>query len=160
MQLKSGFGLIGDNYSTALPGYTPMNSAWGLVSWIVQLAERHISTGAKLERANLWEKRTSINRGISSSIVVLLLLYAGKSVAAADWPTFGGDPQRSGSVEDSLLSPAKAADLELKWSVQVDNVPLALNSLMAPVVANNSPYVPRQQDGGIYRWVFGHFFCA
>jgi outer membrane protein assembly factor BamB len=56
---------------------------------------------------------------------------------AADWPTFGGDPQRTGSVEDGVLSPAKAVDLELKWSTQLDNVPLALNSLMAPVVANN-----------------------
>ena len=114
-----------------------MNSTWGLFSWIFQLAECHISTRANPERAKVWTERTSINRRISSSIVILLLLYAGKSVAAADWPTFGGDPQRSGSVEDSLLSPAKAADLELKWSVQLDNVPLALNSLMAPVVANN-----------------------
>jgi outer membrane protein assembly factor BamB len=65
------------------------------------------------------------------------LLYSSTSVAAADWPTFGRDPQRSGWVEDTVLSPEKAGDLELKWATQVDNVPLALNSLTAPVVASN-----------------------
>ena len=56
---------------------------------------------------------------------------------AADWPSFGQDTQRSGSTKEDILSPANAANMELKWSTQVDNIPLALNSLSAPVVANN-----------------------
>lgn len=59
-------------------------------------------------------------------------------VRAADWPTFGHDPQRSGwTYEEDSLSPENVRGLELKWMTQVDNVPLALNSLMPPVVATN-----------------------
>lgn len=69
--------------------------------------------------------------------LLLLLLGSVSSVTAADWPTFGSDPQRSGSVQETALSPENADGLELKWSTQVDNVPLALNSLTAPIVAGN-----------------------
>ncbi len=56
----------------------------------------------------------------------------------ADWPTYGHDPQRSAwASEETKLSPANAKDLELKWSIQLDNAPLALNALTAPVVARN-----------------------
>ena len=37
----------------------------------------------------------------------------------------------------SKLSPDSVPALDLKWSVQLDNVPLALNSLTAPVVARD-----------------------
>ena len=56
----------------------------------------------------------------------------------ADWLTFGHDPQRSAwASEETKLSPANAKDLELKWSMQLDNAPLALNALTAPVVARD-----------------------
>jgi outer membrane protein assembly factor BamB len=80
-------------------------------------------------------KRTNIYWGLSCGVILLSLLSA--NLVAVDWPTFGGDPQRSGSVEDNTFSPENAGNLELKWSTQVENVPLALNSLTAPVVANN-----------------------
>lgn len=54
----------------------------------------------------------------------------------SDWLTFGHDPQRSAwATEETKLSPASAPNLELKWSAQLDNSPLALNALTAPVVA-------------------------
>src|SRR6516165_6233013 len=57
-------------------------------------------------------------------------------LGAGDWPTFGHDPQRSGwAFEEDVLSPRNAKDLELKWVIQVDNEPLALDALTAPVVA-------------------------
>src|SRR5438094_561787 len=57
-------------------------------------------------------------------------------VRAADWPTFGHDPQRSGwASEETSLTPENVNGLELKWETQVDNIPLALNALMPPVVA-------------------------
>jgi outer membrane protein assembly factor BamB len=56
----------------------------------------------------------------------------------ADWPTFGHDPERSGwAPEETKLSVQNAKDLELKWSIQLDNLPLALNALTAPVVARD-----------------------
>jgi outer membrane protein assembly factor BamB len=56
----------------------------------------------------------------------------------ADWPTFGHDPQRSGwAPEETKLTVANAKDLELKWSIHLDNISLALNALTAPVVARD-----------------------
>ncbi len=56
----------------------------------------------------------------------------------ADWLTFGHDPQRTGwATEETKLSTQTAKDLELKWSVQLENAPLALNALTAPVAARN-----------------------
>ena len=73
--------------------------------------------------------------GRQMKIVLLMTLFP-FTLRAADWPTFGHDPQRSGwAFEEDRLSPQNAKDLELKWAVQVDNEPLALNALTAPVVA-------------------------
>ena len=102
LELRSSIGL------SALPGYI-MNSSRGLAFRIFQRADCHISTRANRERIHAGTERRNISRRISSGIVILLLLCAGRNVAAADWPTFGGNAERSGSVEDSLLSPAKAA---------------------------------------------------
>jgi outer membrane protein assembly factor BamB len=67
----------------------------------------------------------------------LLTMLVSVTLKAGDWPTFGHDPQRSGwAFEEDRLSPQNAKDLELKWAVQVDNEPLALNALTAPVVAS------------------------
>ncbi|MGI9073997.1 MAG: PQQ-binding-like beta-propeller repeat protein [Bryobacteraceae bacterium] len=56
----------------------------------------------------------------------------------ADWLTFGHDPQRSGwAPEETKLTVQSVKNLELKWSVQLDNLPLALNALTAPVVARD-----------------------
>jgi outer membrane protein assembly factor BamB len=69
--------------------------------------------------------------------IIFLLLGLGRSVEAADWPTFGHDAQRSGWTDESAVSPQNVGGLRLKWATQVDNVPLALNSLTAPIVASN-----------------------
>lgn len=65
-----------------------------------------------------------------------LLIYS--ALLRADWPTFGHDQERSGwASEETKLSAQNAKDLELKWSIQLDNVPLALDALTAPVVARD-----------------------
>lgn len=67
-----------------------------------------------------------------------LYLVMGILSLRADWLTFGHDPQRSAwATGETKLTPRNAKDLELKWSVQLDNVPLALNALTAPVVARD-----------------------
>jgi outer membrane protein assembly factor BamB len=69
-------------------------------------------------------------------IYVIGLLLTPTNQLNADWLTFGHDPQRSGwATEETKLKVDNVKDLELKWSVQLENLPLALNSLTAPVVA-------------------------
>lgn len=56
-------------------------------------------------------------------------------LTAANWPTFGGDPQRDGwAREESVLSKENAKDIKLEWKIQLDNASKELNSLTAPVV--------------------------
>ncbi len=65
------------------------------------------------------------------------LLSAGAAVQA-DWLTFGHDPQRSAwASEETKITPETVKNFDLKWSIQLDNLPLALNSLTAPVVARD-----------------------
>src|SRR6266568_147140 len=80
--------------------------------------------------------RRIIKSCLSCGLILLLLLSSGRGVTAADWPTFGHEPRRSGWTEESILSPENVGGLELEWTTQVDNVPLALNSLTAPLVAS------------------------
>jgi outer membrane protein assembly factor BamB len=75
--------------------------------------------------------------GVLARVLVLLISFS-TLLRASDWPTFGHDPQRSGwASEEDTLSPENVKGLELKWNTQVDNVPLALNGLMPPVVSAN-----------------------
>ena len=67
---------------------------------------------------------------------IALLCFA--PLLSADWLTFGHDPQRSAwSLEEAKLTPGNAKDLELKWSLPLDNSSLALNALTAPLAARN-----------------------
>ena len=71
-------------------------------------------------------------------LTCLALLMNSSLSVRGDWPTFGHDPQRSGwAPEETKLTVENAKDLELKWSIQLDNLPLALNALTAPVVARD-----------------------
>jgi outer membrane protein assembly factor BamB len=59
---------------------------------------------------------------------------------SGEWLTYGHDPQRTGyNPSETQLSTANAASLKLLWTAQLDNVPLALSALTAPVVADNVP---------------------
>jgi outer membrane protein assembly factor BamB len=69
------------------------------------------------------------------SLFSLCLLLCGS--CSADWLTYGHDPQRTGyNPSEVELSPANAGNLSLLWQSQLDNVPLALSALTAPVVAD------------------------
>jgi len=85
-------------------------------------------------------KRPTAERNILScwllSGAILFLLTSGQGAMADDWPTFAHDPERSGSSPEDAFSPQNVGRLELKWATQVDNIPLALNSLTAPIVAS------------------------
>ncbi|HEY6292550.1 MAG TPA: PQQ-binding-like beta-propeller repeat protein [Terriglobia bacterium] len=71
------------------------------------------------------------------AIALTVLLLFPTSLHAADWPTFGHDPQRSGwAFEETKLTLQNAGDLELKWKAQAKNEPRSLTALTAPVVAS------------------------
>ncbi len=78
-----------------------------------------------------------MTRFVPPILCAILLLNAARTLHA-DWPTFGHDPQRTAwASEETKLSAANAKDLELKWSLHLDNAPLALSALTAPVVARD-----------------------
>ena len=57
---------------------------------------------------------------------------------AADWLTFGHDPQRTGwASEERSINPETAAKLTLLWKTKIDNTAQGLWSLTSPVVAEN-----------------------
>jgi outer membrane protein assembly factor BamB len=57
--------------------------------------------------------------------------------AYCDWPTFGGDAQRSGwARQEKLLDRTNVGTLELKWKIKLDNAPKELTSLTAPIVVD------------------------
>ena len=68
--------------------------------------------------------------------IILALGFA--NAAVAEWPTFGHDPQRSGwAPEETKITPESVKNFSLKWSAQLDNVPLALDALTAPILARD-----------------------
>jgi outer membrane protein assembly factor BamB len=70
-------------------------------------------------------------------IRVVLCLTAAVVLARADWPTFGGDAQRSGwARQEKILNRENAGTLELKWKIKLDNAPKELTSLTAPIVVD------------------------
>lgn len=59
------------------------------------------------------------------------------AVSAANWLTFGGDPQRSGwAKEETALTKANIKGLQLEWKLKLDNQAKELNALTVPVVIN------------------------
>jgi outer membrane protein assembly factor BamB len=83
-------------------------------------------------------KLTPETVSIAPRILCCVLLFVGTAAIRADWLTFGHDPQRTGwASEETKLSPVNVKDLDLKWSIQLDNAPLALNALTAPLVAKD-----------------------
>ena len=67
----------------------------------------------------------------------MLLLFFAPSGFAADWLTYGHDPQRTGwAFEEATLSPANVSNLALKWKSKLPNEAYSLSALTSPVVAS------------------------
>jgi outer membrane protein assembly factor BamB len=55
--------------------------------------------------------------------------------AWCEWPTFGGDPQRTGwAMKETILNRDNVGTLELMWKIHLDDAPKELTSLTAPIV--------------------------
>jgi outer membrane protein assembly factor BamB len=56
---------------------------------------------------------------------------------AADWPTDGGNPQRTAwQQNESIINTNNVSDLKLLWSLKLDNVPREMHSLFPPLIAD------------------------
>ena len=67
-------------------------------------------------------------------IVVVLAACAYSQYSRGTWSAFGGDPQRTGwNKTESEITLESAPKLKLEWSIQLDNAPMALHGLTAPV---------------------------
>jgi len=68
------------------------------------------------------------------TILPCLLLASAISAAAADWRSFGHDPQRtSWNPQETDINPTNAASMTLLWKTHLENEPRELNSLTAAV---------------------------
>jgi len=75
-------------------------------------------------------------RFLKRSSICIFFVVCG--CCSAEWLTYGHDPRGSGyNPAEDELSPANVGKLSLLWQTQVDNVPLALSALTAPLVADN-----------------------
>jgi outer membrane protein assembly factor BamB len=84
--------------------------------------------------------RTPHNRKIECQLVLPLLcfLFMVTATPASDWPTFGHDPQRTGwAIDETTLNPQNVSNLVLKWKTTLNNEPLGLTALTAPLVAEH-----------------------
>src|SRR5579871_144083 len=78
-----------------------------------------------------------VHRTKSNVAIFCLTVVTLASRLSADWLTFGGDSQRTGwAKNETILNRTNAATLELKWKIQIDNVPKELTSLATPVVVD------------------------
>jgi hypothetical protein len=74
----------------------------------------------------------------AASLLGLSVFILAGTVKAADWTTFGHDPQRSGwALEESTISTENVSNLELKWKAKLKNESYSLSALTSPVVASN-----------------------
>ena len=71
---------------------------------------------------------------------VLALAAAGSSLSGADWPTDGGNPQRTAWQQDEkILNKDNVRNLKVLWKLQLDNVPSEMHSLFPPLIIEKVP---------------------
>src|SRR5947209_4289839 len=79
---------------------------------------------------------------------VLTAICAGSALIwAADWPTDGGNSQRTGWQQDEkILSKDNVKDLKLLWKLKLDNKPIEMHSLSPPLIIErvNTSSGPKQ----------------
>lgn len=85
-------------------------------------------------------RKASITAG---SLFLLLNASISAQQKVQDWPTWAGDQERSGwAKSETAFTKENASRMELKWRLQLDTVPSAVNyyaTLTDPVVAANVP---------------------
>jgi outer membrane protein assembly factor BamB len=79
---------------------------------------------------------TARNFDFIGLLLGMSMLFLGSSGQAADWLTFGHDPQRSGwADQEDVLSAGNVSGMKLLWKTPIKNEARSLASLTAPIVA-------------------------
>jgi outer membrane protein assembly factor BamB len=72
--------------------------------------------------------------------MLLALAAACACLSGADWPTDGGNPQRTAwQPDEKILNTSNVKNLKILWKVQLDNVPQEMHSLFPPLIAGTIP---------------------
>src|SRR5579862_8101796 len=69
------------------------------------------------------------------------------ALIGADWPTDGGNPQRTNWQRDeTILNKNNVANLKVLWKLKLDNTPRQMHSLFPPLIIGrvNTRNGPRQ----------------
>ncbi len=68
-------------------------------------------------------------------VVVIALVGTCAQLPGADWPTDGGNPQRTGWQKDEkILNKDNVKGLQILWKLKLDNVPQEMHSLFPPLI--------------------------
>ena len=68
----------------------------------------------------------------------LMAICAGSLVWAAEWPTDGGNPQRTAwQQNEKILAKDNVKNLKVLWKLQLDNKPQEMHSLFPPLIVEN-----------------------
>jgi outer membrane protein assembly factor BamB len=86
-----------------------------------------------------------MNRRFVSGIVALgaaaawtVAVPGAQTRKKADWPTDGGDPQRTAwQRNETILTKDNVKDAKLLWKIQLDNQPRQMHNLFPPLIAGN-----------------------
>ncbi len=71
--------------------------------------------------------------------IAVCICLAGVAVGA-DWPTDGGDPQRTGwQRNEKVLTKDNVKNLKVLWKTKLDNEPREMHSLLPPLIVENIP---------------------
>ncbi|MBN9658162.1 MAG: PQQ-binding-like beta-propeller repeat protein [Acidobacteria bacterium] len=83
------------------------------------------------------------------SVWILGLMGCGL-LRGADWPTDGGNPQRTAWQKDEkILTKDNVKNLKVLWKLKLDNVPQEMHSLFAPMIVENVPTSSGPKEIGI-----------
>ena len=73
---------------------------------------------------------------MSRVLAILLVVCVGAVITASEWPTDGGNPQRTNwQQNESILSRQNVANLKILWKVKLDNAPRQMHSLLPALIA-------------------------
>jgi outer membrane protein assembly factor BamB len=72
--------------------------------------------------------------------LLISLAAACASMWAADWPTDGGNPQRTAWQKDEkLITKDSVKGMKLQWKLQLDNAPHEMHNLFPPLIIESVP---------------------
>src|SRR3954463_1795138 len=92
---------------------------------------------------------------------VLLALSAVCAILrGADWPTDGGNPQRTAWQQDEkILNKNNVKDMKLLWKLQLDNVPQEMHSLFPPLIIEKVPTAGGPKQLGIVAGISDNLYA-